>query len=128
MSYVLVAEPRAEGLADLKRLLDVHGYTCVAETGSGQAMRAVMDDDPDLIIADEEMDPIDGVELLPLLRRLSFAPIIALGQGTEERAVKVLLEGADMYLARPYSEIELLSRMKSLLRRAKQPPRRTAAG
>ena len=63
------------------------------------------------------MPPMDGVDLLPELRRVTDSPIITLGIGGEMATVQALLSGADFYLARPVSLRELMARIRALLRR-----------
>ena len=120
MPHVLVIEADEEQRESLGRLLEGQGIRHSEQSDGGLSLNYVTDEAPDLIIVAEEIQPVGGVELLPLLRRKSYAPIIMLGVGSQERVVKALLEGADMYLARPFSRLELLGRLHTMLRRAEQ--------
>jgi DNA-binding response OmpR family regulator len=93
------------------------GYQVIEAVESGEGVRHILDDSPRIIIVGEEMPPIDGVELLPLLRRLTGSPIIVLGSGGEMALVRALFQGADFYLTRPVNLSELLARIRALLRR-----------
>ena len=66
----------------------------------------------------EGMPSLDGLEMLPLTRRLTASPIIVLGEGGETAVVKALLQGADMYLRKPVNDAELLSRVRAVTRRS----------
>ena len=77
----------------------------------------LIDDAPRIVIVSEEMSPIDEVELLPVLRRLTDSPIITVGSGGEMAMVQALLQGADVYLTRPVNIRELMARIRALLRR-----------
>lgn len=63
------------------------------------------------------MESLAGVELLPVVRRLTESPIIAVGSGAQMDMVQSLLQGADMYLARPVNVREFMARIRALLRR-----------
>ena len=93
------------------------GYRVIEAVESGEEVRYILDDSTHIIIVGEEMPPIDGVELLPLLRRLTRSQIIVLGSGGETALVRALLQGADFYLSRPVTVRELIARIRALLRR-----------
>lgn len=75
---------------------------------------------PDLILLDLSMPVIDGYQLLGRIRgnpHTASVPVIVLsGQGTLETEVDVLDSGADDFLPKPINRIELLARVRSLLR------------
>jgi DNA-binding response OmpR family regulator len=93
------------------------GFRVTEALGSGEGMRYILDDSPRIIIVGEEMPPTNGVDLLPLLRRLTESPIIVLGSGGEMAMVRALFQGADFYLTRPVNLSELIARIRALLRR-----------
>ncbi|HTX58128.1 MAG TPA: response regulator transcription factor, partial [Verrucomicrobiae bacterium] len=73
---------------------------------------------PDIVILDVVLPSIDGIALLPLLRRRTQAPIVMLTarSGTRDR-VAALEEGADLYLGKPFEIPELIALLRSALRR-----------
>jgi two-component system KDP operon response regulator KdpE len=93
------------------------GLQVIEAVESGEGVRYILDDSTHIIIVGEEMPPIDGVELLPLLRSLTESPIIVLGSGGEMAMVRALFQGADFYLSRPVTVSELIARIRALLRR-----------
>jgi DNA-binding response OmpR family regulator len=93
------------------------GFGVIEAGESGEGVRHTLDDSPRIIIVGEEVPPIDGVELLSLLRRLTESPIIVLGSGGEMAMVRALFQGADFYLTRPVNLSELLAHIRALLRR-----------
>ena len=93
------------------------GFRVIEALQSGEGVKCTLDDSPRLVIVGEEMPPIDGVDLLPVLRRLTESPIITLGAGGEMAIVQALLAGADVYLTRPVNIRELMARIRALLRR-----------
>jgi DNA-binding response OmpR family regulator len=91
----------------------------VRSVADGQAAIPVVRDwKPELILLDVMMPKIDGLSLLPLLRRLTEAPIVMLSaKGEVEARVAGLDRGADDYVAKPFEMPELVARLRSALRR-----------
>ena len=74
--------------------------------------------EPDVIVLDVMMPMISGIELLPMLRRVTGAPIVhALARGEVETKVEGLAHGADDYLSKPFEMSELLAHIGAKLRR-----------
>jgi DNA-binding response OmpR family regulator len=93
------------------------GFRVTEALESGEGVKATLDGSPYVIVVGEEMPPINGVDLLPVLRRLTDAPIIVLGAGGEMAMVQALLQGADVYLVRPVNLREFMARVRALMRR-----------
>jgi DNA-binding response OmpR family regulator len=73
---------------------------------------------PELILLDVMMPKVDGLSMLPMLRRLTEAPIVMLSaKGEVEARVQGLDRGADDYVAKPFEMSELVARLRSALRR-----------
>ena len=73
---------------------------------------------PELIVLDVMLPKVDGIAMLPLLRRLTEAPIVMLSaKGELEDRVRGLDRGADDYVAKPFEMSELVARLRSALRR-----------
>lgn len=73
---------------------------------------------PELIVLDVMLPKVDGLSMLPVLRRLTEAPILMLSaKGEVEHRVQGLDRGADDYLAKPFEMSELVARLRSALRR-----------
>jgi two-component system, OmpR family, response regulator MprA len=73
---------------------------------------------PEIIVLDVMMPKIDGLTMLPVLRRLTEAPIVMLSaKGEVESRVAGLDRGADDYVAKPFEMSELAARLRSALRR-----------
>jgi DNA-binding response OmpR family regulator len=82
------------------------------------ALTAVRDWVPECILLDVMMPKIDGLALIPLLRRLTEVPIVMLtARGDVEDRVAGLEAGADDYLAKPFDVSELIARVQTALRR-----------
>jgi two-component system, OmpR family, response regulator MprA len=73
---------------------------------------------PELIVLDVMLPKVDGLSMLPLLRRITEAPILMLSaKGEVEDRVHGLDRGADDYLAKPFEMSELVARLRTALRR-----------
>jgi diguanylate cyclase (GGDEF)-like protein len=96
------------------------GYDPTIVESGEQALQSARDETPDLILCDVVMPGMDGYELTRLLRRdprtagASIIMLTALGNVMEG-----LDAGADDYVVKPFNDIELLARIKSVLRRNK---------
>lgn len=83
---------------------------------------------PDVTLLDINMPRMSGFELLQRIRELSDAPVLMLtARGDEMSKVKGLELGADDYLVKPFSHLELFARIKAVLRRAELPAPVSAA-
>jgi DNA-binding response OmpR family regulator len=98
--------------------LQSRGFDVRAVADGPAAMPLVRDWKPELILLDVMMPKIDGISLLPLLRRITEAPIVMLSaKGEVEARVAGLDHGADDYVAKPFEMPELVARLRSALRR-----------
>jgi two-component system, OmpR family, response regulator ResD len=99
--------------------LERDGYIvhCAGDGGEGLALTASRV--PALIVLDLGLPDIAGESVLQEVRRRSEVPIIVLSaKGRLEERVRGLGLGADDYLPKPFSPLELVARVKALLRRA----------
>jgi len=89
--------------------------THLGEKGVG----LVESEDPDVVIIDLGLPDISGYDVLKDIRLFSNVPILILTvRGEEADIVKGLEWGADDYMVKPFRQLELLSRIKALTRRA----------
>lgn len=104
---------------------DAEVYT--AQDGE-EGWRKFIDMSPDVTLLDVNMPRINGFELLAHIREVSDAPVLMLtARGDEMSKVKGLELGADDYLTKPFSHLELFARIKAVLRRAELPSPVSAA-
>ena len=84
-----------------------------------QGLRVFLDIAPDVSLLDVNMPHMSGFELLQRIREVSDAPVLMLtARGDEMSKVRGLELGADDYLVKPFSHLELFARIKAVLRRA----------
>jgi DNA-binding response OmpR family regulator len=119
---VLVVDDEPRMIHFIRLNLEHDGFD-VTEAASGtEALEAMRDTLPDLILLDVMMPDLDGFETLELIREISNVPIIMLtAKGEEDDRVRGLELGADDYITKPFSPRELVSRVRAVLRRTEMP-------
>src|SRR5688572_25571214 len=102
-------------------ILEEHGYVPISANGTDQGFKRLYDSRPDLLILDVWMPSIGGFEFCRQVRQdpeLKSLPVLMLTvQDKEMDKVMGLEMGADDYMTKPFSQKELLARLKALLRR-----------
>jgi DNA-binding response OmpR family regulator len=126
MSKILVVEDDSSIRLGLEDTLRAKGYTVVAETHGEEGLRRAAEFRPDLIILDIMLPDIEGFEVCRRLKsskgELAQIPVIMLSaRGAELDRVRGLELGADDYVTKPFSVMELLARVSAVLRRAGRP-------
>ncbi len=99
--------------------LQAEGFDTRVYADGQTALKALLDNPPDLAIFDIKMPRMDGLELLQRLREKSAMPVIFLTSKDEEpdEALGLAL-GADDYVAKPFSQRLLVARIRAILRRS----------
>ncbi len=122
--HVLIAddEPEVRGL--VMELLSRDGYVVTPAADGREALRALYEARPDVVILDVRMPRLDGWRTLERIRELSDIPVLMLtAHNGELDRVRGLKAGADDYLGKPFGRQELLARIEALLRRAHPSPK-----
>lgn len=119
MSRILVAEDDPQIRTSLVRGLTEREHAVSwSPTGFG-TLREVVEHRPDLVVLDLGLPDVDGQEVLKMIRAVSSVPVIVATARDDERAVVASLDaGADDYLIKPFSVVELESRIRAVLRRS----------
>ena len=118
---ILIVEDEGEIRKFLRVSLGGHGYKLL-ESGTGrEGVLQAATQQPDLMILDLGLPDIDGMEVIRDVRAWSQMPIIILSaRGQESEKVDALEAGADDYLTKPFSMVELVARIRVALRHAAQ--------
>jgi DNA-binding response OmpR family regulator len=102
----------------------------IVEAGAGaEALTLVEEERPDLVLLDIGLPDMDGYRVLREVRAFSSVPVIMLTARDEPiDKVRGLEAGADDYVAKPFDHLELMARVRAVLRRldVKAPPERAA--
>lgn len=122
MTHILLIDDDVELTGLLKEVLTFEGFD-VSEANNGEEGLAALDDSIDLILLDVMMPVLNGMETLKRLRENWQTPVLMLTAKGEEIDRVIGLElGADDYLPKPFSDRELLARIRAILRRTQTTP------
>jgi two-component system, OmpR family, response regulator ChvI len=106
-------------LTSVSIALQTEGFRTRVYSDGATALKALLEDSPDLAVFDIKMPRMDGIELLRRLRQSSLLPVIFLTSKDDEAdEASGLAAGADDYIAKPFSQRLLIARIRALLRRA----------
>ncbi len=98
--------------------LQAEGFATRVYSDGEAALKALLENPPDLAVCDIKMPRMDGLELLQKLRAKSALPVIFLTSKDEEPDEALgLAMGADDYIAKPFSQRLLVARIRAILRR-----------
>ena len=99
--------------------LQNEGYEVISGSDGLEAIQAVREQHPDLVVLDVMMPNMDGLTACAKIREFSDVPIIMLTAKVEDMDKLMGFEhGADDYLTKPFNVLELKARIRALLRRA----------
>ena len=106
-------------LTSVSIALQAEGFTVRMYSDGDTALKALIDNPPDLAVLDIKMPRMDGMEVLRRLREKSEIPVIFLtSKDTEIDEALGLAMGADDYIGKPFSQRLLIERIRAVLRRA----------
>jgi len=115
---VLVVDDEASIRRYLRAALGAQGFAVFEAANGQEAINAVIEDRPDIIILDLGLPDFDGIEVTRRLREWSQVPIIILSvREAEQDKIAALDAGADDYLTKPFGTGELMARMRVAWRR-----------
>lgn len=116
---ILVVDDEPRYLRLLEANLRTEGYQIITAQNGKEAVETFSANPVDLILLDVLMPQMDGFTVCQRIRQYSNVPIIILtSKGEEQDRVRGLDVGADDYLVKPFSVMELLARVRAVLRRA----------
>jgi DNA-binding response OmpR family regulator len=115
---ILIVDDEAEIRNILRILLSKKGYAITLAQSGVEAVEAVRNGGIDLVVMDIMMPLMNGIEATRAIREFSTVPVLFLtAKSLDSDKKSAYMEGGDDYLTKPFSSVELLLKVESLLRR-----------
>jgi two-component system response regulator CpxR len=115
---LLIIDDDIELVSLLAEFLSLENFDVETANDGEEGLQKALSGDYELILLDVMMPRMNGFEMLTLLRQKSEIPVLMLtAKGDDLNKVLGLEMGADDYLAKPFSERELIARIRAILRR-----------
>jgi CRP/FNR family cyclic AMP-dependent transcriptional regulator len=131
MKKILLIEDHQEIRENTSEILQLAGYDVLAAENGKVGIELARETAPDIVVCDIMMPVLDGYGVLHLFRRddvLQQIPFIFLTAKSERSDQRKAMElGADDYLTKPFTEVELLAAIEARLQKASQGPQRSAS-
>ena len=107
---------------EIRNLIEIYlkneGYEVTKASDGEEALEILEKEDIDLIILDIMMPKMDGIEVCKRVRENLNIPILMLSAKSEDMdKIQGLMTGADDYITKPFNPLELIVRVKAILRR-----------
>ena len=116
---IVVADDDPQMLGALRIILSAHGYDVTLARNGKEALDAVVERRPDLVVLDLGMPQLSGRHVIEAIRGWNSVPILVVSGRTDSAdKVGALDAGADDYVTKPFAADELLARIRALTRRS----------
>jgi DNA-binding response OmpR family regulator len=111
---VLVLDDHRQVLKFIEINLKLHGFEVITTTSGEEALEAIRDGRPDILLLDIIMPGMDGFEVLRQMRVFSQLPVIAFSASIAnyDEAIKL---GANEFISKPFNVNDLAGKIKSIL-------------
>lgn len=118
MANILVVDDAEFMRMTLKKMVEAHGYTVVAEAGTGAAaVEEFARTRPDLVLLDITMPEMGGVEALRRIKEIDSAAKVVICSAVGQQAIvaQTVEYGAIDFVVKPFEEYQLIAAIKSAL-------------
>jgi DNA-binding response OmpR family regulator len=116
---VLIVDDEPGIIVALQFLMEQNGYATIVAFSGEEAMEAVVKHQPDLILLDIMLPVVDGLEVCQRIREnpdwKDIRIVLVTALGSEANVTKGLDLGADAYVIKPFSNADLVAKVKELL-------------
>ncbi|MCY9514292.1 response regulator transcription factor [Paenibacillus apiarius] len=121
MTDILIVDDDKEIAELIEIYLKNEGYQSIKAHDGLEALKVIEQQRVDLVILDVMMPKLDGLAVCMRIREKQATPVLMLSAKAEDMdKIMGLMTGADDYMVKPFNPLELVARVKSLLRRAYQ--------
>jgi len=128
---ILIIEDDALISDIVKKSLGLEGYRVETARTGEEGLKKIEELNPDLVLLDILLPKIDGWEVLTRIRsdpKFAETPVVVISALTDERSkVQALRGGADDYITKPFSSLELVARIEAVLKRSRKPSKEGVA-
>ncbi|SMB90688.1 DNA-binding response regulator, OmpR family, contains REC and winged-helix (wHTH) domain [Desulfonispora thiosulfatigenes DSM 11270] len=118
MEKILIIEDEDPIRELIKLNLQVAGYETLEASDGSEGLEKFKTEKVDLVLLDIMLPKVDGYEILPQIIKKSIPVILLTAKDGLQDKVKGLDMGADDYVTKPFEAMELLARIKAVLRRS----------
>jgi two-component system, OmpR family, alkaline phosphatase synthesis response regulator PhoP len=116
---ILVVDDEPHLLRSLTFVLSKEGYQVTMANDGEEALRKIVEDPPHLLFLDIMMPKINGYEVLETIRAIpeyrNIYVFILSAKGSDSDRTKALSLGADEFISKPFSPIEVVARVKDII-------------
>ncbi len=129
MQKILICDDDTDVVRLLKTYCELDGYEVSTASNGAEAIKITDTTDFDLIIMDVMMPQVDGFEAVAKIREKSDVAIVMLTAKSEEYdKLHGFNIGIDDFIVKPFSPIEVMARLKAILKRTKQTTKESDQG
>ena len=126
MSKILIADDNKQITSILEEYSKKEGYTAKVVYDGLSALESFKELHPDVVLLDVMMPNMDGFEVCREIRKISNVPIIMItARGEDFEKIMGLDIGADDYIVKPFSPMEVMARIRAVLRRLSTPEKKS---
>ncbi len=126
MSKILIADDNKQITSILEEYSKKEGYTAKVVYDGLSALESFKELHPDVVLLDVMMPNMDGFEVCREIRKISNVPIrMITARGEDFEKIMGLDIGADDYIVKPFSPMEVMARIRAVLRRLSTPEKKS---